>query len=314
MKYFIIRRLLLVIPILFIVAVVAFLITNIIPGDPVRLILGEFATEEDVTRLREQLGYHLPLHERFVDWLGNVIRGDLGESIFFGTPVVDIIISRVEPTFLLALVGQTVGIVVGVPLGIIAAVKHRSWIDQSAIAISLFGISVPNFWAAIMFIMFFGLQLGWFPVAGYSPFLESGLGTFWYLILPGVSVGILQTGLLARMSRSSMLDVLQKDYIRTARSKGLTEKVIVARHAFRNSAIPVVTVLGFSMAILLGGTWVVETIFNIPGTGAIAINSVMRRDLPLIQGSLIFVSFVYVMLNLLVDISYSLLDPRIKYQ
>ena len=314
MLNYIIRRLLLLIPVLFIIALISFFITAVLPGDPVRLILGEFATPERIAQLEQELHFDKPVTERFVIWFSGFIRGDLGNSLFLRMPVTEAILKRIEPTLLLAAIGMTVGILIGIPLGVLAAVKHKTWIDQMAIAISLAGISIPNFFLALLFIMVFGLSLGWFPVAGYRPVSEVGFGVIKYLIMPGVSIGVMQSGIIARMTRSAMLDVLKQDYIRTARAKGLAERVIIARHALKNSLIPVVTVIGFSFAMLLGGTWIAETIFNIPGTGALAITAIMRRDLPIIQGSIIFVAFIYMIVNLLVDISYAYLNPRIKYQ
>lgn len=311
---FIVRRLILLIPILLVVAIVAFLATHIMPGDPVIMILGDFATQEQINALRLQLGLDQPLYMQFAIWLKNIARGDLGQSLFLNMPVSQAILSRMEPTLLLALIGQSLGILIGVPLGIIAAVKHRTWIDQSSIGISLIGISMPSFWLALLLIMVFSVKLHVLPSSGYQPIAESGFGVIKYLILPGVTLGFMQSAIIARMTRSSMLDVLNQDYIRTARAKGLVENVVVLRHALRNAMIPVVTVLGFSMAVLLGGTWIVETLFNIPGTGALAITAIMRRDYPIIQGSMIFTAGVYVLVNLLVDISYAIINPRIKYR
>lgn len=314
MLNYIIRRLFLLIPVLCIIALISFFITAVLPGDPVRLILGEFATAERIAQLEQELHFDKSVMERFVIWLSGFVRGDLGNSLFLRMPVTEAILKRIEPTMLLAAIGMMVGILIGIPLGVLAAIKHKTWVDQMAIAISLAGISIPNFFLALLFIMVFGLTLGWFPVAGYRPISDVGFGVIKYLIMPGVSIGVMQSGIIARMTRSAMLDVLKQDYIRTARAKGLTERVIIARHALKNSLIPVVTVIGFSLAMLLGGTWIAETIFNIPGTGALAITAIMRRDLPIIQGSIIFVAFVYMIVNLLVDISYAYLNPRIKYQ
>ncbi len=311
---YIIRRLFLLIPVLIVIALVSFFITVVMPGDPVRLILGEFATDADIARLESELHIDKPIPQRFVIWISGFVRGDLGNSLFLRIPVTEAILGRIEPTFLLALFGMMVGIIIGIPLGIVAAVKHKSWIDQLAIATSLAGISIPNFFLALMLILFFGLYLGWFPVAGYQPISKVGHEVIKYLVLPGFSIGLMQSGIIARMTRSAMLDVLRQDYIRTARAKGLSERVIIARHALKNSLIPVVTVIGFSLAMLLGGTWIAETVFNIPGTGALAITAIMRRDFPIIQGSIIFVALIYMIVNLVVDISYAYLNPRIKYQ
>ncbi len=297
-----------------IVAVVAFIITNVIPGDPVRLMLGDFATEAEIAAMEQKLGFDQPFHIRFFTWLSNIIRGDLGDSLFLQMPVTKAIFGRLEPTILLAIIGQLIGILIGVPLGVLAAVKHRTAIDQSAIVLALAGISVPSFWLAIMLMMLFAVNLGWFPTSGYRPVAQVGLGVIRYLILPGVSLGVMQSALLARMTRSAMLDVLKQDYIRTARAKGLNENIIISRHALKNAMIPIITVLGFSMAALLGGTWIIETVYNIPGTGALAITAILRRDYPIIQGSMIFIALVYVVVNLVVDICYALINPRVKYR
>jgi peptide/nickel transport system permease protein len=314
MLNYIIRRVLLIIPVLCIMALITFFITYVLPGDPVRLMLGDFATEDQIRELEVKLGYDQPLYVQFGFWLRNILRGDLGQSLFLRMPVTKAIIQRVEPTLLLAVFGILFGTLTGIPLGVIAAIKHRSWVDQLAISTSLIGITVPNFFLALLLMLVFGVWLRVLPVAGYRPISQVGFGAIRYLVLPGVSIGFMQTGSIARMTRSAMLDVLRQDYIRTARAKGLAEKVVIARHALKNSLIPVVTVIGFSLAMLLGGTWIAETVFAIPGTGALAITSIMRRDFPVIQGSMIFVALIYMLVNLVVDISYAYLNPRIKYQ
>jgi peptide/nickel transport system permease protein len=314
MLNYIIRRVLLIIPVLCIMALITFFITYVLPGDPVRLMLGDFATEDQIRELEVKLGYDQPLYVQFGFWLRNILRGDLGQSLFLRMPVTKAISQRVEPTLLLAVFGILFGTLTGIPLGVIAAIKHRSWVDQLAISTSLIGITIPNFFLALLLVLVFGVWLRVLPVAGYRPITQVGFGVIRYLILPGVSIGFMQTGSIARMTRSAMLDVLRQDYIRTARAKGLAEKVVIARHALKNSLIPVVTVIGFSLAMLLGGTWIAETVFAIPGTGALAITSIMRRDFPVIQGSMIFVALIYMLVNLVVDISYAFLNPRIKYQ
>lgn len=301
------------IPVLCIIALITFFVTYVLPGDPVILMLGDFATEDQILELEQKLGYDKPIYVQFVFWLKNIIRGDLGESLFLRMPVTKAIISRIEPTFLLAIFGITFGTLTGIPLGVVAAVKHRSWVDQLAITTSLIGITIPNFFLALLLILVFGVKLRLLPVAGYRPISEVGFGVIRYLILPGLSIGFMQSGSIARMTRSAMLDVLKQDYIRTARAKGLAEKLVISRHALKNSLIPVVTVLGFNLAMLIGGTWIAETMFTIPGTGALAITSIIRRDFPIIQGSMIFVAVVYMLVNLMVDISYAYLNPRIKY-
>jgi len=313
MKNYILKRLLLLIPIIFIVAVIAFFITNLMPGDPVRVILGNMASEAEVARLEKSLGFDQPLIIRFFRWLANIIRGDFGESLYLNAPVSEVLLQRLRPTFLIAILAEILGITAGLLLGILAAVKHREILDQFSITISLLGISIPSFWLALMLMFVFSVRLGWFPVSGYEPFAEVGLETFRYLVLPAVTLAFMQAGLIARMTRSAMLDTLKQDYIRTARSKGLSAKIVIFKHALKNSMLPVITVIGHNFAVLLGGTWIVETIFVIPGTGFMAINAIMRRDIPVIQASIIFVAVIYVILNLFVDLSYAFINPKIRY-
>lgn len=313
MRNYIIKRLLLLIPIILIVAVIAFFITNLMPGDPVRVILGNMATESEVARLEKSLGLDQPLVIRFFRWLANIIKGDFGDSLYLNAPVSKILIERLRPTLLIAVMAEIMGITSGLLLGILAAVNHRKALDQFSITISLLGISIPSFWLALMLMFVFSVGLGWFPVSGYEPFAEAGFGSFRYLILPAVTLAFMQAGLIARMTRSSMLDTLKQDYIRTAKSKGLSTKIIVFKHALKNSMLPVITVIGHNFAVLLGGTWIVETIFVIPGTGFMAINAIMRRDIPVIQASIIFVAVIYVIINLFVDLSYAFLNPKIRY-
>ncbi|RAK11916.1 peptide/nickel transport system permease protein [Halanaerobium saccharolyticum] len=313
MRNYIIKRILLLIPIIFIVAVIAFFITNLMPGDPVRVILGNMATESEVARLEQTLGLDQPLIVRFFRWLANIMRGDFGDSLYLNAPVAEVLIKRLRPTFLIAILAEILGIAGGMLLGILAAVKHRKFLDQFSITLSLFGISIPSFWLALMLMYLFSVRLGWFPVSGYEPFAEAGFGTLRYIILPAVTLAFMQAGLIARMTRSAMLDTLKQDYIRTAKSKGLSTKSIVFKHALKNSMMPVITVIGHNFAVLLGGTWIVETIFVIPGTGFMAINAIMRRDIPVIQASIIFVAVIYIILNLFVDLSYAFLNPKIRY-
>ncbi|MGC7873392.1 ABC transporter permease [Desulfosporosinus sp. SYSU MS00001] len=312
MVYYILRRLTMLFLVLVIVAILAFFCVYAMPGDPVRIILGDFATKDQILQLRHQLGLDQSVHVRFFIWLSRIIHGDFGESLFLHMPVSKAILSRMEPTLLLAVMGQLIGIILGVPIGVIAAVKHRTWMDRFAVAFSLAGISIPSFWLSLILILFFGVYLGWFPVCGYKPISEVGFGVIKYLILPGLTLGLMQSGLIARMTRSSMLEVLGQDYIRTAKAKGLMEYVIIMRHALKNAFIPVVTIIGMSFGLLLGGTWIVETIYYIPGTGALAITAIMKRDFPVIQGTMIFTALIFVVVNLLADISYVLLNPRIK--
>ncbi len=283
------------------------------PGDPVRVILGNMATEEQVIQLEETLGLDQPLIYRFFDWAGSIIRGDFGDSLYLNSSVRSAIINRIEPTFLIALIAQIMGGILGLFFGILAAVNHRKKLDQLSITISLLGISVPSFWLSIILILIFSVWLRWFPVSGYEPLAEAGFSTFRYLILPATALAFMQAGIIARITRSSILDTFKKDYIRTARSKGLYQRTIVIKHSLKNAMIPIITVIGHNFAILLGGTWIIETIFFIPGTGYLAINAIMRRDIPVIQGCIIFVALIYITVNFFVDISYAFFNPRIKY-
>lgn len=314
MVRYILRRLGALIPVLIVSAVIAFFVTNLMPGDPVRLMLGDFATEEQVEQMRVSLGYDKPLVVRFFLWAGRVMQGDLGESIFLHMPVTSAIGERLEPTLLLAVVGMFFGVLIGIPLGVLSAIYHKTAVDKACIAVSLLGISVPSFFIAIVFILIFGVHFHWFPVAGYAYVADVGLGVVRYLVLPGISLGLMQSGLIARMTRSAMLDVLKQNYIRTARSKGLLPLQIYIQHGLRNAMTPVITVIGFSLAALIGGTWIIETVFNIPGIGALAISAILRRDYPLIQGCLLFSVAVYLVVNLLVDIVYALVNPMIRYE
>ncbi len=312
MGQYILRRLLAAIPVLAVVAVTAFFITNITPGDPVRLILGDFATEGEVQQMRASLGLDQPLPVRFGYWLRRVVVGDLGNSLFLQVPVTQALRQRLEPTIFLAVIGQFFGLLLGVPLGTLAAMHHRKLIDMGAIGISLAGISIPSFLVATLLVSLFGVRLGWLPVAGYQPWSQVGFGVWRYLFLPGLTLVFMQTALLARMTRSAVLEVLHQDFVRTARSKGVPQVWVMVKHVLRNAAIPIVTVFGLSFAALLGGTWIVESVFAVPGTGSLAVTAILRRDYPVIQGTILFAAGIYVAINLLVDLSYALFDPRLR--
>jgi len=314
LRNYIIKRILLLIPVIIIVAIIAFFITNLMPGDPVRVILGNFATQEQIMRLEQELGLDQPVIYRFFIWLSRIVRGDFGDSLYLNAPVSEVLLNRIKPTFMIAVFAEILGVSLGLFLGILAAVNHRKILDQFSITISLLGVSIPSFWLSLMLIFLFAVKLRWFPVSGFKSFSEAGWGAFRYLVLPSVTLAFMQAGLIARMTRSAMLDTLKQDYIRTARSKGISSKNVVLKHALKNAMLPVITVIGHNFAILLGGTWIVETIFVIPGTGFLAINAIMRRDIPVIQACIIFVAVIYIILNLLVDISYGFFNPKIKYK
>ncbi|WXR61593.1 ABC transporter permease [Peptostreptococcaceae bacterium AGR-M142] len=312
MKKYIIKRFLLLIPIITMVMIISFFITRIMPGDPIRMMLGDFASEEQVLEAKIKLGYDKSLYQQFIIWLKGVLKGDFGVSLFLHKDVKEIMISRLEPTILLAILGESIGILIGIPLGIIAAINHKTKIDQMTIGISLLGVSMPSFFLSLLLILFFGQKLMWFPIYGYQSFFDVGFSCFKYLVLPSIALGFMQSGIIARMTRSSMLEVLNEDYIRTARAKGISEFFVIFFHALKNAMIPIATIIGFSMAVLLGGTWVIESIFNINGIGALAINSIINRDYPVIQACMIFSAFIYLFINLIVDLSYAIFNPRLR--
>jgi peptide/nickel transport system permease protein len=313
-KTYIARRLLALIPVALVVATVAFVLIHLAPGDPASIIAGPDASAEDIQRISRQLGLDRPFWDQLLRWYGRLLQGDFGQSIFLRKPVLEAILDRVEPTLLLTVVATVIAILIGVPSGVISARYHNSTTDQAFMVMALVGISVPNFLLGLLFVLVFGVWLGWFPVAGYVP-LESGwLGTLRSLVMPAFALGLVQSALIARITRSAMLDVLREQYITAGRAKGLGEPGVVYKHALRNALVPTVTIIGISVAVLLSGAVVVETVFNIPGLGRLIISAVLRRDYPVVQGVVLCVAGLYMLVNLAVDLSYLLIDPRVKYQ
>jgi peptide/nickel transport system permease protein len=310
---YIIRRVLSLIPVLSLVAVISFLLIHIIPGDPAAVMLGTDATPQEIAKLREDLGLNEPLHVQFYRWISKVLRGDLGDSFFMGRPVAVALAERLPATILLAVAALFFALLIGMPAGIIAAVKRGSIIDQLVMIIALIGVSLPSFWIGLNLILVFSVALRWLPSGGYVPLTENFFDGLRCLLMPAFALGFMQAALIARMTRSSMLEVLRQDYIRTARSKGLSERVVVGLHALKNAMIPILTVIGTAFGVLLGGAVIVETVFAYPGIGRLVVSAVQRRDYPVIQGALLLISSLYVLVNLLVDILYTLIDPRIKY-
>jgi peptide/nickel transport system permease protein len=299
-------------PVMLLVATGVFLLLKLTPGDPAGILLGPDATEERRLELREDLGLNDSIIEQYTRWLGDALRGDLGDSIFLNQSVSSSLMERAEPTLMLTFFATIVALSIGLPLGIIAARKRGTWFDAGTMAVAIVGISMPTFWLGLNLILIFAVKLRWLPVAGYSP-LGDGLGeSLKYIILPAVTLGIAQAALLARMTRSMMLEVLSSDYVRTARAKGVGEFRVVIGHAFRNALLPVINVIGITIAALLGGAVVTEQIFNIPGIGRLLIQAVGRRDVPLVQGTVLVIATVYVLVNLTVDIIAAVLDPRIR--
>ncbi len=313
MLAFIVRRLLATIPVLGMVALFVFLMLRLTPGDPAAVIAGDNATSVQIEAIREQLGLNQPIATQFVIWLGDLLRGDLGESFFFKKQVTELILLRIEPTLSLAIVTIVITVLIAVPLGVIAAYKHGSGIDRLVMGFSVIGFSVPVFVLGYLLIYLFAIQLKWFPVQGYKS-IADGFGPFIYrLILPGFTLSVIYIALIARITRASVLEVLGEDYIRTAYAKGLTNRVVLMRHALRNAAVPIVTVIGIGIALLIGGVVVTESVYNIPGLGRLTVDAVLGRDYPTIQAIILVFSFVYVIINLVIDLAYTLLDPRIRY-
>lgn len=313
MTRYIARRLILLLPVLLIVGFIVFVLVHLTPGDPAVVILGQDATEEQIERLRDQLGLNDPLYIQFINWFGGVLRLDFGDSIFLDRPVTQALVERAQPTLLLTLYALVIQIAIGITFGVIAAVKHNTYIDRILMVISISGAAIPNFFLGIMLILFFAVRLGWMPSGGFTSITDDPRAHFKGMILPSLALGFSSAGLLARLVRSSMLDVMREDYIRTAMAKGLPDRVTVMRHALRNALIPAITVIGFSLGALLGGAVVTETVFTMPGMGRLVVQSVQRRDYPVIQGAVMLIATFYVLANLLVDVLYVYIDPRIRY-
>ena len=302
------------VPVMVVVALFVFLLLRLSPGDPAAVIAGDYATAEDVQKIREKLGLSEPIVVQFVTWLGSLIQGDLGTSIFSNKPVTELIAQRLEPTLMLALTTIIFSILVAVPLGTIAAFRAGSWIDRLVMLFSVGGFSVPVFVLGYILIYYFSITWRILPVQGYrSPFEDGMLPFIQHIILPTLTLSVIYIALLARMTRASVMEVLEEDYIRTARAKGLSEVKILMRHALGNAAVPIVTVIGIGIALLIGGVVVTESVYNIPGLGRLVLDAVLARDYPIIQGLILFFSLIYVLLNLIIDLTYTLFDPRIKY-
>lgn len=312
MKGYILKRILSLIPILMIVSVVVFLIIHITPGDPAAVILGPDASPAEVAELRKQLGLNLPLFHQFANWLIGIVQGDFGYSYFMDESVLQAFFLHLGPTFSLAVLAQLFAIIIAIPLGVIAARKRGTIVDQTFMGFSLVGISVPSFLLGLFLILFFAVKLKLLPVAGYKPLTDGLFQHVRYLILPTIALGAMQAALIARMTRSSMLDILNANYIKTARSKGVKEIMIVFKHALKNAFIPILTVIGQTFGTLIAGAAVVETVFNIPGIGQLIVNSVERRDFAVIQGSVLLIAISYVTINLVIDLIYGVIDPRVR--
>lgn len=307
MTNYVFRRLLAAIPVIVGVIAVVFILTSIVPGDPARLMVGQRGDPATIQKLREDLGLNRPLWQQFIDFFKGVVTLDLGRSYRTRMPVIQAIAERLPITARLALASMALAVTSGVTLGMVAALKQNSMLDYGSMIAALIGISAPSFWVGIMLVVLFCVQLRWIPGTG------TGDGSWVYLVLPALTLGMRPAALIARLTRSGMLEVLGQDYIRTARSKGLTEKAIIIRHALKNAMIPVITVVGTGMAEMLGGAIVVEKLFSLPGVGRLGIEAILNRDFAIIRGQVLFMALIFVVTNLLVDLSYPLFDPRIKY-
>lgn len=306
-------RLLQAVPVMLLVAVLAFVLMHMLPGDPAVVIAGPDATPEAVDRLRDQLGLNRPLWEQLVRWLGNLARGDFGQSLMLNQGVFSAFVDRLPVTLSLALLAFAITIPVGVLLGVTAAYYRNTWVDSVVMGIALIGVSIPSFWIAIIAVIVFSVELRWLPSSGYAPLSEGFWPWLRSMVQPAVILALFQIGYLARMTRSSMLDVLDQDYIRTARAKGLNEWTTVGKHAFRNSLMSVVTVSGIILSLLIGGSVVIEQVFALPGIGRLVVQGIMARDYPLIQGTMLLLGFAFVVVNVVVDLAYTLVDPRVRY-
>jgi peptide/nickel transport system permease protein len=307
------RRVIQSVVVMFGISILVFLLVHLVPGDPIRVALGTQFDQDTYDTLRERAGFNQPLFVQYFTWLASAVQGDLGVSFRSGAPVTDLILGRLPATLTLAFASLVVALLISLPLGIISAVRSGSKLDHAATVFSQFGISIPDFWMGIMFILLFSLTLGWLPPSGYTPLTDDPVDWFSRLLMPAVTVGVVSGSVLTRFVRSSMLEALSQDYTRTARSKGLAERVVVTRHVLKNALIPVVTVAGLQLASLLGGVIIVEVVFSWPGLGQLALIAVQRRDYPVLQGAVLVMAITFLLINLVVDLLYAWLDPRIKY-
>jgi peptide/nickel transport system permease protein len=310
---FILRRLLATVPVLLIVAVLVFLMLRLTPGDPAAILAGDAASSEQIAEIRASLGLDRPLPVQFAIWIGNLARGELGQSYFYKMQVTQLIGQRLEPTMALATLTILFAVVVSIPLGVLAAWRFGGWFDRALMGFSVLGFSVPVFVLAYILIWIVSLQLGWFPVQGYRRLADGFFPFLHHLILPALTLSVIYIALIARVTRASVLEALGEDYVRTARAKGLPEIRVLVRHALANAAVPIATVIGIGVAILIGGVVVTESVYAIPGLGRLTVDAVLARDFPTIQGVILFFSFIYVLVNLVIDLSYVFFDPRIRY-
>lgn len=309
----ILQRIAATIPVMGVVALTVFALLHLTPGDPAQIIAGDYATPQDIAKIRAALGLDKPLLAQAEIWLGNVLRGDLGTSIYSGLPVTTLIGQRIGPTVALTVLALLISVALAVPLGVLAAWRQGSWIDRSIMIFAVSGFSMPVFWLGFLLVWVFSIQLGALPVQGYQPITDGPWQFLRHLILPAATLSLIYMALIARMTRASMLGVLGEDYVRTAFAKGLSPRSVLLRHALKAASLPVVTIIGVGFALLIGGAVVTESVFALPGIGRLTVDAIVRRDYPVIQGVILIISGVYVLLNLCIDILYVFLDPRIRY-
>ena len=313
MHRYIIRRVLETIPTLFILSIVVFLMVHMAPGDPASIMLGSYASKAEIEAFREEMGFNRPLHLQYVLWLGRAVQGNLGKSINSNLPVRKLIIERMPVTLSLAVLAVLISVLIALPLGVIAGIKQNTSYDQFAMSFSLLGLSIPDFVAGLLLALLFSVELGWLPSMGYRPLTEGLVPWLRHLIMPSFALGFLMTAVTARMTRSSVIDVLRQDYVVTARAKGLRESTVINRHVLKNAMIPIVTVIGINLGAVFRGAVVIETLFSLPGIGRLMITGIQYRDYPVIQGVFLVIVVAYIVINLLVDLLYAWLDPRIHY-
>ncbi|CAM5297331.1 peptide/nickel transport system permease protein [Aquamicrobium terrae] len=313
MARYVLQRFLGMLSVMFVVVTIVFVIVRVAPGDPAAVMLGPDATPADIEALRVRLGIDQPLVMQYLFFLGQLLRGDLGQSIFLDMSVTSALLDRAEPTTFLTLFSILIASAIALPVGILAAYRRGTFFDQAVTTLTMLAASIPSFWLGLILIQAFSVRLGWFPVAGYGGPDASFLTRLHHLVLPAVALGVVSSALITRFTRASMLDVLNDDYVRTARSKGMSEFRVVLKHAFKNALIPVLTVIGLTAALLVSGAVVTETVFSLPGVGNLVVSAVLRRDYPVIQGALLVIAAIYVLINFGIDMLYLLIDPRVRY-
>jgi len=311
---FLANRLIAAVPVLLIVSLITFVLIYFVPGDVSAELAGPGAGKEEVARIRAVYGLDRPFYERLLGWYAALLQGDLGQSVLLGRSVTEAILERLPITLSLTGLALLLSIVIGIASGVLAAMRVNTWVDQTTMTIALAGLSLPDFWLGLVMIYFFAVTLGVLPTGGYVELSQDPLGWLRSMALPALALALTQVGLLARMTRASMLDVLRQDYMRTARAKGLPNRVVIGKHALANVMIPVITVIGLSVGILLGGAVVIEQVFSIPGVGRLIIGGILRRDFPVIQGGLLLTAVIFVLVNILVDVLYAVVDPRVRYE